>query len=41
MLALDELLESIHVAQANYKLQADHAAFGGIALPLVFGPHVG
>ena len=26
---------------ANYKLQADHAAFGGIALSLVFGPHVG
>jgi hypothetical protein len=25
----------------NFKLQADHAAFGGIALPLVSGPHVG
>jgi len=26
---------------ANYKLQADHAAFVGIALLLVFGPRVG
>ncbi len=26
---------------ANYALQADHAAFGGIALSLVFGPRVG
>ena len=28
-----------HVAQL--KIPADHAAFGDIALPLVFGPHVG
>ena len=28
-------------ASSNYELQADHAAFGGIALPLAFGPHVG
>ena len=26
---------------AQLKIPADHAAFGGIALPLVFGPHVG
>ena len=23
------------------QIAADHATFGGIALPLVFGPHVG
>jgi hypothetical protein len=32
----------MQAAAPNIKLQADHAAFGDIALlPLAFGPHVG
>jgi hypothetical protein len=34
------VVQSRH-AFSNYKLQADHAAFGDIALPSAFGPHVG
>jgi hypothetical protein len=34
------VVQSWH-AFSNYKLQADHAAFGDIALSLAFGPHGG